>query len=92
MKYLIKKILAIFKKPVEEIDPRVAPWPFPVGQVSKDFEPRPKKKVIVPKASTRKPAAKKKPAVKKKPLEAHFAPTKKKITKKVTKRLKALEE
>lgn len=40
----------------------LAAWPFPV--VSEDFEPRPEKKMIVPKATTRKnkPAAKK-PAV-----------------------------
>jgi hypothetical protein len=34
-------------------------WPFPA--VSKDFDPRPKKKVVVKKATTR--PAKKKPAV-----------------------------
>jgi len=32
-------------------------WPFPA--VSEDFEPRPKKKPAVKKATTRKPAAKK---------------------------------
>ena len=32
-------------------------WPFPVP--SEDFEPRPKKKVTVPKATTRKPKSKK---------------------------------
>jgi len=62
---LVAWILGLFNKPQEEIDPRLAAWPFPVGQVSKDFEPRPKK-VIVPKATTRKKPAAKKPAAKKK--------------------------
>ena len=39
----------------------LAAWPFPAG--SEDFEPRPEKKMIVPKATTRKPRATKKPAV-----------------------------
>lgn len=53
MKRLIKKALALFKKPKEEITPTETAWPFPVSAE--------KKKVIVPKATTRakKPAAKK---------------------------------
>lgn len=39
----------------------LAAWPFPA--VSEDFEPRPEKKMIVSKATTRKPRAIKKPAV-----------------------------
>jgi hypothetical protein len=58
-KHIVKALkwaLSKFDRSPEQI----AAWPFPVGQVSEDFEPRPKKKVIVPKASTRKkPAAKK---------------------------------
>ena len=39
----------------------VATWPFPA--VSENFKPRPEKKAIVPKATTRKPRTAKKPAV-----------------------------
>jgi len=66
LRRLFAWVFSLFDKPQEEIDPRVAPWPFPVGQVSKDFEPRPKKKVTVPKATTRKKPAAKKTAAKKK--------------------------
>lgn len=42
----------------------LAAWPFPaVSEDFEDFEPRSEKKMIVPKATTRKPRATKKPAV-----------------------------
>lgn len=59
LKKLFSWISGLFKKPEEEINIELKMWPFPVGKVSEDFEPRPKKKVTVPKATTRKPAAKK---------------------------------
>ena len=57
MKKLIDWVLGLFKKPEEEMNLDFKMWPFPAP--SEDFEPRPKKKITVPKATTRKPRAKK---------------------------------
>ena len=60
MKKLIDWILGLFKKPKEEFEPiEFKAWPFPA--VSEDFDPRPKRKPRVAKATTRP----KKPVVKK---------------------------
>ena len=56
MKKLIDWVLGLFKKPEPEIIFEGEPWPFPA--------PVKKKKMTVPKATTRKPAVKK-PAAKK---------------------------
>jgi len=63
LKKIFDWVLGLFKKPEEEMNIDFKMWPFPVP--SEDFEPRPKK-VIVPKATTRKKPAAKKPAAKKK--------------------------
>jgi len=55
IKKLLNWALSLFSKPKEELKE----WPFPT--VSKDFDPRPKKKPTVKKATTR--PVKKKPAV-----------------------------
>jgi len=75
MKKLIKKALALFKKPKEEVvvDPLEAAWPFPM--------PAEKKKPKVAKATTRP----KKPAVVAKTAASTVA---KKPAKKTTKKVK----
>ena len=56
MKRLFLKLLNLFKQPDPQKPVEIASWPFP----TKDFEPRPKKKPVVKKATTRP----KKPVVK----------------------------
>ena len=52
LKTLIKKVLNLFRKPKEEIDPKtIAEWPFPVASE--------KKRPQVKKATTRKQVVKK---------------------------------
>ena len=59
IKQKIKKILLWALSKFDDKAPELEAWPFPA--VSKDFDPRPKKKPQVKKATTR--TAKKKPAV-----------------------------
>jgi len=57
-KHIVKALKWALSK-FEDKKPELTEWPFPV--IPKDFNPRPckTKKVTVPKATTRKPAAKK---------------------------------
>lgn len=59
--YMPKIGMEVGKIKLNTQSPEFKMWPFPA--VSEDFEPRPEKKVIVPKATTRKPRTTKKPAV-----------------------------
>ena len=67
MKKHIQKALKWALSKFEPDPAEVAAWPFPVPKpVSEDFDPRPKKKMTVPKATTRRPVAKKATKVAKK--------------------------
>jgi len=70
MKHLIKKVLALFSKPKEEIKPEeITVWPFPTPKAKAKKKPAAKKtvakkattvakKATVPKATTRPKKAK----------------------------------
>ena len=57
MGYMPKIDMQVGKVNLDVKPPEFQMWPF--SDVSKDFEPRPKKKPAVKKATVRKPAAKK---------------------------------
>lgn len=53
MSKLFAWVLRLFKKPQPTLEDKLTAWPFPIGQATEDFEPRPKRKPAVKKATTR---------------------------------------